>query len=136
MEKNSLDVEITTPKKQISIDAVEACSAPGVLGRFQIMADHTAFLSELEIGELDVDVRDQKRKYAISGGFLEVLDNHILLLLESCESRDEIDVERARKAKERAERRLREKAPGTDILRAETALARAMNRLRVAEKVI
>lgn len=136
MENKALRLDITTPKKQISIDSVEACSAPGVMGRFQILTDHTAFLSELEIGELSLGVQNQKKLYAISGGFLEVVDNHILLLLESCESRDEIDVQRAKEAKERAEKRLKEKAPGTDLLRAETAVARALNRLRVAEKVV
>ena len=70
--------------------------------------------------------------YATSGGFLEVRDNRVRVLLDTAERVEEIDVERATAARERAERRLRERAADVDVPRAEAALRRALNRLRTA----
>jgi len=132
-----LTVEIVTPQKRRVYEQAVSCSAPGVSGNFQILVNHTDFMSQLDIGELKITTADsQNLEFALSGGFLEVKDNRILLLLESFEAPDEIDVERAQKALERARQRLRENPPGTDLERARIAMARAMNRLRVAKKVL
>jgi F-type H+-transporting ATPase subunit epsilon len=70
--------------------------------------------------------------YAISGGFVEVRENNVILLAETAERTDEIDVERVKAARDRALKRLAEKYPNTDIERAKLALFRALNRLTVA----
>ena len=135
MAQDKLNVEIVTPVKRRVIEEALSCSAPGVLGHFQILPGHTAFISELSIGEIKIETPDQTSFYAESGGFLEVVDNKVLLLLESAESAEEIDVERASQAKARAEQRLQHPDASIDIARAQAALARALNRLKVAEKV-
>lgn len=135
MKNNQLIVEIVTPEKKRIFDRVVSCSAPGVWGSFQILKNHTEFMSQLTTGELKLEIDGKTLIFALSGGFAEVRENKVTLLLETFESPEEIDVERARKALERAQRRLKEHPPGTDIQRAQAALARAMNRLRVAKKV-
>ncbi|RMF60021.1 MAG: F0F1 ATP synthase subunit epsilon [Calditrichaeota bacterium] len=130
-----MTVEIVTRTKRRVIEEALSCSAPGVLGYFQILPNHTAFISELSVGEVKVQTAERTYLYAESGGFLEVVDNKVLLLLEAAEAAEEIDVERAMKAKERAEQRLQNPDASIDIARAQAALARALNRLKVAEKV-
>lgn len=134
MTEKFIDVEIATPTEKRSIKQATACSAPGVLGSFQVLANHAAMVSELEAGVMKIQLSDQNRHFAISGGFLEVLDNKVLLLLESAEEVSEIDVDRAEKAMERAKQRLENPDATIDIARAEAALARAVNRLKVANK--
>lgn len=130
-----LTVEITTPHKQWRFEEAISCAAPGVLGRFQVLVNHAPLISELNIGELKVALPGEVKYFSTSGGFLEVRNNKVILLLEACEAAEEIDVERAKAAMERARKRLRERRPGTDIARAEAALARAINRLKVAKKM-
>lgn len=126
-------LKIITPSRVAFADEVVGVSAPGVEGGFQVLRDHAALLSSLEPGRLKVIKADGAELfYATSGGVLEVFDNSVVILAESAERADEIDVDRARAAKERAEHRLREHDPDVDVDRAEMALRRALNRLRVA----
>jgi F-type H+-transporting ATPase subunit epsilon len=134
MAQKRLNIELATPTSKRNIGEALSCSAPGVLGKFQILPDHTAFISELAIGEMKIELPDKTQHYAISGGFLEVADNRVLLLLETAESAEEIDIQRADQAKERAQERLHSRDPVIDVIRAETALARALNRLKVAQR--
>jgi len=129
-----LSIEITTPQKQWRFERAASCTAPGVLGNFQVLQNHAPLMSELKIGELKVVVDGNENYFAVSGGFLEVKNNVVTLVLEACEAADEIDVERAQRAMERAKQRLKERRPDLDVVRAEAALARALNRLRVASK--
>ena len=129
-----LRIEITTPHKQWQFEDAESCTAPGVLGSFQVLRNHAPLMSELAIGELKVVVGGSERYFAVSGGFLEVKNNVVTLVLEACEAAEEIDVERAQHAMERAKKRLQQRTPDIDVVRAEAALARALNRLRVASK--
>ena len=126
-------LEILTPEKTVLATQVFSVSAPGVQGGFQVLVDHAPLLSTLEEGRVIVRAQDGTvMTYATSGGFLEVRDNHVRVLLDTAERTDEIDVERAKAARERAERRLRERAAEIDVPRAEAALRRALNRLRTA----
>ncbi len=134
MAKKYLSIDIATPNKKVSIAEAKSCAAPGVLGKFQILPGHAAMISELGIGELKIELPANTEYYAVSGGFLEVSSNKVLLLLESVEAAESIDVERAERAKERARRRLAQKRADIDVARAEAALARALNRLKVAQK--
>jgi len=135
MNANNLIVEITTPQKKRTFEEVISCSAPGVKGSFQVLFNHAPLLSQLGIGEIKIETGEGQFYFATSGGFLEVLNNRVSLLLETCESADEIDIQRAESAAERARRRLKEREKDLDETRAEVALARALNRLRVARKI-
>ena len=88
----------------------------------------------MDVGEMKVDTTDEILYFATSGGFIQVLDNNILFLLDSCESSEEIDIQRAELAKERAKARLEAKEADINLTRAKLALSRALNRLRIAAK--
>lgn len=134
MAEKLLSVELATPDHKQNIGEALSCTAPGVLGKFQVLPGHTSFISELGIGEVKVALPEATRFYAVAGGFLEVLQNRVLLLLDTAEAAEDIDVARAQEAKDRAENRLANKSTGNiDVTRAEAALARAINRLKVAQ---
>jgi len=135
MYEKAFKVEIVTPERVVFRDEATSVSAPGVQGRFQVLYNHASFLSALQIGE--VKVRDKGGKdivYATSGGFVEVKNNAVVVLVETAERASEIDVERAGAAKERATKRLHAKYGDIDHARAQMALLRALNRLGLAEK--
>jgi F-type H+-transporting ATPase subunit epsilon len=126
-------LEIITPSGVAFAGDALSVSAPGVEGGFQVLRDHAALLSSLEPGRMKVLSADgTEALYATSGGVLEVFDNKVVVLAETAERAEEIDIDRARAAKERAERRLRGHDPAIDVDRATMALRKALNRLRVA----
>jgi F-type H+-transporting ATPase subunit epsilon len=87
----------------------------------------------VKIGKVKIiETSGTESHYAISGGFVEVRENKVILLAETAERTDEIDVERVKAARDRALKRLAEKYPDTDIERAKLALYRALNRLKIA----
>ncbi len=128
-------VEIITPSKTIFSGKVESINLPGVNGNFQILSNHAPMISAIEIGEVTFrNSAGVEYRYSTSGGVAEVHKNKVLVLSNSIESFDEIDVERARKAVERAKTRLQGTDDKIDIPRAELALARAINRLKISAK--
>lgn len=133
----SIQLEVVTPSGPVVSDQVEIVSAPGYGGDFGVLANHAPFLSTIKIGSL-VYKKDGKDNFLmVSGGFCEVSNNKITFLVESADSGHKIDVDRALRAKERAERRIAEaktKAEDINMARAQAALQRAMARIRVAEK--
>ena len=136
MADKSFKLEIITPKKIVFSGDVISFSAPGVMGGFQVLRSHAPLLSSIAIGEVKlVDVSGTEIRYATSGGFVEVHENKVMLLAETAERSDEIDVQRAESARDRARTRLKEKVEETDIDRARLALFRAMNRLKVADRL-
>ena len=136
MSEKTFQLEIVTPKKTVFSSAVESFSAPGVIGGFQVLRSHAPFLSSLKIGEVKIlDPNGKEFRYSTSGGFVEVRENKVVMLAETAERSDEIDVERAKAAKERAQKRVSEKKAETDLDRARVALHRALNRLRTAGQV-
>lgn len=127
-----LFLEVVTPQKAVVSEEAEIVVAPGSEGEFCALKGHTTFLTSLKIGALRYKNTSGKERYLfINGGFAEVLPDKVTILAESAEYRQNIDVERATKAKERAEKRLSAKAADTDFVRAEAALKRAMYRLRI-----
>ncbi len=134
MREKYLSIELATPNKKVSIGQANSCSAPGALGKFQVLPNHAPMVSELGIGEVKIELPAKTHYYSVSGGFLEVVSNKVLLLLETAEAAEDIDVSRAEKAKIRAQERLEHKDEHINTLRAEAALARALNRLNVAQK--
>ena len=132
MADKILQLEIVTPRRIVFKGEVTSFSAPGVVGGFQVLYNHAPLLSTLKIGEVKIkEVSGIEFHYAISGGFVEVLENHVLLLAETAERIDEIDAERAKASRDRAQKRMAEKKPDIDFERARLALYRALNRLRI-----
>lgn len=132
MAEKFFHIEIATPQMYQSYEKASSCSAPGALGRFQILVDHAPFVSQLNVGELDIHASGEELRFATSGGYIQVLENKVLILLDSCEAADQIDVLRAESAAERAKARLKEKGKDIDVERAKSALSRALNRLNLA----
>jgi len=132
MDEN-LHLEIVTPFGKTFAEEVISCVVPGVNGQFQILKNHAPVIANIAVGAIKIQKKDKALTYiATSGGFCEVRDNVIKVIVESAEDSDFIDVERALKAKERAEERLEKKSDEIDELRAKMALVRAINRIRVA----
>jgi len=136
MSDKSFDLEIVTPQKSFFSGAVDSFSAPGTAGGFQVLHDHAPLLTTIAVGEVKFqDDSDKESICSTSGGFVEVSNNVVRFLAETIEPKEEIDVARAKRSKERAEERLSKNEPGTDLKRARSSLARALNRLRVAGSI-
>lgn len=132
-----IKLEVVTPKGAIVSEDVDIVTAPGYAGEFGVLANHAPFLSTIKIGTLSYKQDNKVEELMVSGGFCEVSSNVITFLVESAERGHEINVDRALKAKERAEKRLaaaREHKEKIDTARAEAALQRALARLRLAER--
>lgn len=130
-----LNLEIIAPSKSVFKGEIKSITVPGTKGRFQVLRNHAPIISTLEVGIIKVDLTDNKSNYyATAGGTIEVLDNKVIVLVDSIEAVGDIDIERAEKAKQRAEERLASKSSEINIARAQAALARAVNRLNVKEK--
>ncbi|HAA84190.1 MAG: ATP synthase epsilon chain [Thermodesulfobacterium commune] len=130
-------LEIITPDRVVVSEEVDIVTAPGVVGEFGVLANHAPMIAAVKIGPLRYRVGDREEWVAISGGFCEVFNNKITFLVESAERAYEIDVERALRAKERAEKRIQQymaQAEKIDYARARATLQRALTRLLVAEK--
>jgi F-type H+-transporting ATPase subunit epsilon len=127
-------LEIVTPERKVLSETVDIVMAPGELGEFGVLPGHIPFLCKLKVGELRYRVGATSRHIAIMGGYAEVLNNQVTILAAAAEAETEIDVIRARAARERAERRIAEARDKLEFTRAQAALQRAMARLRVAER--
>ena len=126
-----LNVEIVTPDGIVFTGDLTSCTAPGVNGQFQILSSHAPYLANLQIGEIKILNKDGKKILATSGGFLEVKDNSISIIVESAEYADDINIDRAKEAEKRAKKRLEEKGE-VDFLREDLALLRDVNRLKIS----
>ncbi|HKI45855.1 MAG TPA: ATP synthase F1 subunit epsilon [Balneolales bacterium] len=130
---NTYRAQILTPDGPVFEGEVVSLRLPGTNGNFQVLYNHSSLMSTLEIGEAVVQKENgEVELYAISGGFVDVNDNALVLLAEAAERADEINVSRAQAAKERAERKLKDNH--IDHTRYEMALRRAVNRLKVARQ--
>ncbi|RPI05957.1 MAG: F0F1 ATP synthase subunit epsilon [Ignavibacteriae bacterium] len=137
MSEKSFHLEIVTPRRIVFKGEVTSVSAPGLDGGFQVLHSHAPLLATLKIGKVKLTQDGgPELQYAISGGFMEVKENKAILLAETAERTDEIDIERVKAARDRALTRLAEKKLETDLERAKLALARAQNRLKVAENLL
>ncbi len=132
-ESKNFTLDIVTPASTVFSGTVQSFSAPGTVGGFQVLNNHAPLLSSIGIGELKIiDDGGTLSRYSTSGGFVEVRDNKVIVLAETAERSDLIDTERALRAKERAAERLTQKESGLNEERARAALARSMNRLKIA----
>ncbi|MCF6093227.1 F0F1 ATP synthase subunit epsilon [Microaerobacter geothermalis] len=128
-------LEIVTPERKVYSDDVNFIVARGVEGDLGILRGHMPLVTPLKISSLRIKKDGIEQEMAISGGFLEVRGDVVTVLAETAELPEEIDVNRALAAKERAERRLAESGQEEiDFKRAQLALQRALNRIQVAKK--
>lgn len=128
-------VNVVTPDGPVYDSEVEMIIAKAKSGELGIMAGHIPLVAPLEIGAVRLKNGGNTELVAVSGGLLEVRPEKVTILAQAAEKADQIDVERALAAKERAERRLNEAKQDTiDFKRAELALKRALNRISVSGK--
>ena len=132
---DTFQLEIVTPEKKVVETQAEEAQIPGKNGYLGILPGHAPLITELAVGEITYREHSggsgNEQRLAVAWGFAEVLPNRVTILAEKAERPTEIDVERARKAKERAEQRLSGGDPSVDVERALDALHRAEARLDV-----
>lgn len=130
-----LKLEVVTPEKYVVSESVEIVMAPGTLGEFGVLSGHTPFLTSLKPGKITYkDAAGKERLIFVSGGFAEALPDRVTILAESAERRSDINIDRARAALERAQKRLaQEKTENINFERAKAAMYRAIERIKIAE---
>ncbi len=130
-----LTIEIVTAERVVySQDGVDEVVAPGTEGEFAVLPQHAAFITTLVPGELRIIKGGEEEAMAITGGFLEVRNDRIVVLADAAERAEEIDVARAEEARQRAEELLLERREVADLVQTEASLRQALARLRVAER--
>lgn len=135
MPSDTIKVEIVTAERVVFSADVDVLIVPGVQGELGILPHHVQLMTLLQPGEVRVKQHGQEEvSMAISGGFLEVKPDRVIILAEAAERDTEIDLARAEEAKRRAEERLAHRTPDIDVDRAEASLRRSMVRLKVASK--
>jgi len=131
----TLLLEVVTPNRLVLSQMVEEVTAPGVQGEFGVLPGHTPFFTALDAGEFSFRSENKVQRLAVSKGFVEVLPDRVSVLAETAEFSHEIDVDRAEKAKLRAEETLKKLAEDEEEFYAATAaLKRALTRIHVAGK--
>ena len=132
MEEKIL-LEIVTPDRLVVSEEAEDINAPGSLGDFGVLPGHTPFLTTLRAGEISYKPAKGERNYfSVSWGYAEVRPDKMIILADAAEKAEEIDLARAQQALQRAEERLKARAPDIDVERAEAAFARALARIQIA----
>ncbi len=133
MAEKQLLLEVVTPDRMVLSTEADVVVCPGVEGQFGVLYGHIPFLSALDIGEMYYRVGGKTEFLAVAGGFAEVTGTKVTIVAEAAELGHEIDLERARRAAERAQKRLAaSKTELIDWARAEAALRRSMVRMKVA----
>lgn len=131
---NTVNVEVVTPERIVYSGEARAVVANGVEGSLGILANHVPMVTPLEIAPVQIKKLTGEDFLAVSGGFMEVRKDKVTILAATAELPEDIDVNRAQAAKERAERRLAQaNRDGLDVKRAQLALQRAIIRLQVAK---
>ena len=127
-------LEIVTAERMVFSDDVTALLAWGVEGQLGILPHHAPLMTMLQPGDLMIR-KDREEEYlAVTGGFLEVRPDKVIILADACERADEIDVARAEEAKKRAQETIKAAPLTVDAASAEAALRRSLARLKVAER--
>lgn len=127
-------LEVVTPERIVYSEQAEMVVVKGAEGELGILPNHIPLVTPLKIAPVRVKTGGKEQLIAVHGGFMEVRKDKVVILAESAELPEEIDIDRARAAKERAERRLAEKGENIDFARAQIALQKAVNRLKVTGK--
>ncbi|MCE2543518.1 MAG: F0F1 ATP synthase subunit epsilon [Acidobacteria bacterium] len=132
---SSLTFELVTPERAIVREAVDEVQVPGAGGYFGVLPGHTPLLAMLQVGELWFRQGSERFFVSVAYGFAEVLPDRVTVLAQVAERAEEVDVDRAEAAQQRAQARLGGRAADIDVERARIALLKSLVRLRVASKV-
>ena len=131
---DTFQLEIVTPEKMVVRDVAEEMQIPGKNGYLGVLPGHAPLITELAVGEISYRKGSETLYLAVAWGFAEVLPERVVILAETAERPEDIDVKRAQESKQRAEERLKSGSTEIDFTRAEDALQRAETRLQVAAK--
>ncbi|MBP9192372.1 MAG: ATP synthase F1 subunit epsilon [Ignavibacteria bacterium] len=133
--ENSFNLEIISPVVTVFSGEVNSVTVPGTSGSFQVLKNHAALVSSVEVGMVKIKKGSEVLEYSTSGGLFEIKNNKAILLAESIESKDDIDIERAKQSIARAEQILKITETREDEkLEAKEAIQRAVNRIKLAER--
>ena len=130
----SYDVEIVTPIQDLNLNEVSYLRCPGLDGFFGVMSKHRDGIFALSIGEIKITQNGKDNYYATGGGFAEIVNNSVKILVESLERSNEIDESRASESLKRAQKRKIDQDSDMNVARIEASLVRALNRLRVSKR--
>lgn len=131
---DKLNLEVITPERLVLRESVDEVVVPGLDGELGILPEHTALISQLKTGVLTYKQGAASRQLHVSGGFVEVQADSVAVLSDVAERPEEIDLERAERARERAEQRLKSLGDDVDFRRAELKLQRALIRIQLADR--
>jgi F-type H+-transporting ATPase subunit epsilon len=135
MATDAIELQIVTPERHVLQENVQSVEVPGKEGYLGILPGHAPLITELGIGVLSYRTDSETRYLTVINGYAEVLPHRVIVLADVSERAEEIDVERTRRARERAQAELAKAGPGNDEWqRAELALQRALVRLQAASK--
>lgn len=129
---SKIKLEVVTAERLVYADEVDVVVAPGVDGEMGILPHHTPLMTMLKPGEIVFRKDGEETIMAVSGGFLEVRPDKVVVLADAAERGEEIDIERAEAARRRAQERLAQHPGAVDTARAQAALARSIARLAAA----
>ncbi len=131
---SSIKLDVVTAERVVFSDEVDVIVAPGIEGQLGILPHHAPLMTMLKPGELLVRKDGEEFSLVITGGFLEVRPDRVIVLADAAERVEEIDIARAEEAKRRAQEQLRERPSEVDTARAQAALLRALARLEVVQR--
>jgi len=131
---DTFQLEITTPDRSVLTEEVHEVVLPGVEGYFGVLAGHAPTLAQLGVGEVSYRVGQNRKYLAISGGYAEVLRDSVHVLARTAERAQEIDLDRAVRARELAEAELKRGLPPDELRHAEIRLLRALSRINVHQR--
>jgi F-type H+-transporting ATPase subunit epsilon len=136
-EVAKLLLEIVTAEREVYSDQVDVVVAPGIEGELGILPRHAPLITALQPGMLQVKKDGEETLMAVSGGFLQVYRDRVLILADAAERADEIEESRAEVARQQAITALQQRGTGSDVVQAEAArlaLRRSLARLQVARR--
>lgn len=132
---DTFQLEIVTPERAVVREAATEAQIPGKQGYLGILPGHAPLITELAVGEITYKKPGGGEEHlAVAWGFAEVLPDKVIILAETAEKAEDIDLARAEEQKKRAEQRLHSQDPDTDFKRASIALERALIRIQVATR--
>ena len=130
----TIKCDIVTVERLVYSDEVDMVIAPGIMGTLGILPKHAPLITALEEGELRLKKGEEEEQFAVTGGYMEVRPDRVIIMADAAERAEEIDEARAEAARQRAEQLLKEKPPDMDRAAIEGALRRSRVRLKVARK--
>lgn len=132
MAENAIRLDIVTPAGLLMSDTVDSVNLPATLGSMGVLKNHAPLMTTLDIGAVKYQKGGSNHFLAVCGGFAEVKNNVVIILADAAEKAEEIDVDRAKAAEQRAVERLHNRTADLDVARAELALRRAVNRIKTS----